>query len=207
MANRRRFSSLTPDDVFFHGPAEALALKHQEDIEHLFRPYEITKTDLVLCSVAAYSMVRRNLRGRCRVVAVPDSLGGTTTFAATVTTADPVSAVAPGHRERGSFPTRLLAKQLLVLSRTGPLRRRSPSTSDRIPERRDRGSSRAGQRAAVLPDVPGMRCVFWQPKRACPVIPARRRRRANPSGLRPRSTARLGRPSTCRAPPPLSGSG
>lgn len=88
LANRRRFSSLKPDDIFFHGPVRALALKHQEEIERLFRPYEITKNDLVLCSVAAQPMVRRVLRGRCRVVAVPDSLGGTTTFAATVTTAD-----------------------------------------------------------------------------------------------------------------------
>jgi len=88
LENRRRFSSLTPDDISFHGPARALALKHQEEIERLFRPYEVTKTDLALCSVAAQPMVRRILKGRCRVVAVPDSLGGTTTFAATVTTAD-----------------------------------------------------------------------------------------------------------------------
>jgi len=88
LANRPQFSSLTPDDISFHGPAHALALKYQEEIARLFRPYEITKTDLALCSVAAQHMVRRIVSGRCRVVAVPDSLGGTTTFAATVATAD-----------------------------------------------------------------------------------------------------------------------
>ncbi len=100
LANRRRFSSLTPDDISFHGPAQALALKHQKEIERLFLPYEITETDLALCSVAAQPMVRRVLRGRCRVVAVPDSLGGTTTFAATVTTAN-LSAQLRRLTERG----------------------------------------------------------------------------------------------------------
>ena len=88
LANKRRFSSLKPENISFHGPARALALKHQEEIRSLFCPYEINQTDLVLCSVAAEPMIRRILNGRCQVVAVADALRGTTSFAATVTTAD-----------------------------------------------------------------------------------------------------------------------
>jgi hypothetical protein len=88
LADRGRFSALAPEAISFHGPAEALALKHEVEIKGLFEPYEVTRADVALCSVAAEPMIRRALGGRGRVVAVRDSLGGTTTCATTVTTAN-----------------------------------------------------------------------------------------------------------------------
>jgi hypothetical protein len=136
LANDVRFGSLTAQSIWFHGPAIALARKYQDFIRALLEPYDVGRDDVVLCSVAASPVVREVVAGRCRVAAVPDSLGGTTTFACTVTTADIVRRLRELHRRGVGFRRVLLPDSFWFnegqdLSGTGPaaLRRAFPNVT------------------------------------------------------------------------------
>ncbi len=82
-----RFTTLT-DRIHFLGPPTALARANIPLLRQLFAPFVLAQEDVVLCSVAAETAMQRALDGRATVRSVADSLGGSTSFTATLSCRD-----------------------------------------------------------------------------------------------------------------------
>jgi hypothetical protein len=76
-------------DIFFHHPPQAYAWRFRNTLRALLAPLRLGRGDVVLCSTGASDVLRDHVvRRPARVLAVADGLGGSTTFAMTITTGD-----------------------------------------------------------------------------------------------------------------------
>jgi hypothetical protein len=68
----------------FHTPSRAFPWKFKKYLTEVFKQCQLKADDLLICSKAAYKVIKYIVQNKCQILPISDNLGGSTTFTTTI---------------------------------------------------------------------------------------------------------------------------